>query len=247
MVDKQEHSSDACGAIGDVLEMDNALKVAQAYQAAHPDTLIIVTGDHAHSTQIVPNGPSTTTDATGATTGKATVTVRTADGDPMTIGYSTQNPNDPGPPPVSTSQTHTGAQIRVAASGPQAANITGTIDQTDLFQTMLGRTPSVLPTTPGTPTTPAAVKPIVVVAAAPKVRRAEVRKGLGVSVSASGATSLVVTLTKGTKVLDSQTVAAGGGTVKLKSKKAKGTVTVTATATGAGGSATDSAAVKTKR
>ena len=30
-------------------------------------------------------------------------------------------------------QEHTGAQLRVAASGPGAANVTGQIDQTDLF------------------------------------------------------------------------------------------------------------------
>ena len=30
-------------------------------------------------------------------------------------------------------QQHTGAQLRVAASGPGAANVTGQIDQTDLF------------------------------------------------------------------------------------------------------------------
>lgn len=53
----------------------------------------------------------------------------------MTVAYSTSD----------VGSDHTGAQIRVAASGPQAANVTGVIDQTDLFLTLLGRTPSVLP------------------------------------------------------------------------------------------------------
>lgn len=35
-----------------------------------------------------------------------------------------------------TSQEHTGSQIRVAAQGPQAANVAGLIDQTDLFDIM---------------------------------------------------------------------------------------------------------------
>jgi alkaline phosphatase len=31
------------------------------------------------------------------------------------------------------SQEHTGAQVRIAAYGPRAANVSGLIDQTDLF------------------------------------------------------------------------------------------------------------------
>ncbi|MQA16964.1 MAG: hypothetical protein GEV09_23375 [Pseudonocardiaceae bacterium] len=34
------------------------------------------------------------------------------------------------------SQTHTGTEVRVAGYGPQAANIVGLTDQTDLFATM---------------------------------------------------------------------------------------------------------------
>src|SRR4029078_960744 len=80
LIDKQEHAAAICGAIGDLKEMDETLKVAQAYQAQHPDTLIIVTGDHAHSTQIV--GGNTDD-------GKQLAQVQTADGDPMTVAYST--------------------------------------------------------------------------------------------------------------------------------------------------------------
>ncbi|MET1007431.1 MAG: alkaline phosphatase, partial [Propionibacteriaceae bacterium] len=122
MIDKQEHASDICGAIGDLRELDRAVQVALAYQQKNRDTLIVVTGDHSHSTQIV----------AGVTDGKQVATVQTADGDPMTVAYSTSD----------TGSDHTGAQIRVAAAGPQGANVTGVIDQTDLFLTLLGRTPS---------------------------------------------------------------------------------------------------------
>jgi alkaline phosphatase len=235
MVDKQEHASDICGAIGDVLELDNALKVAQAYQAKHPDTLIIVTGDHAHSTQIVGNGGSTT-DATGATGGKATTTLRTADGDPMTVAYSTAPPNAPG---ASTSQSHTGTQIRVAASGPQAANVTGTIDQTDLFTTMLGRTPSKVstPVTPPMPATPSARPALAVVADKKISAKALKTKGLRVSTSASAATSVKVTLFKGSRALTTKTLGSAGGTTYLRVRSSvKGAVKVVVTATGPGGS-----------
>lgn len=124
MVDKQEHAADVCGAIGDVLELDAALDVALEYQEDHPDTLVIVTSDHGHSTQIVP----------GNTAGRQTATLLTADGDPMYVAYSTQP----------SGSSHTGATVRVAASGPQAANVTGLIDQTDLYWTLRGHKPSKL-------------------------------------------------------------------------------------------------------
>ena len=46
----------------------------------------------------------------------------------MTISYATT--------PFPGSQQHTGTEVRIAASGPQAANVLGITNQTDLFFTM---------------------------------------------------------------------------------------------------------------
>lgn len=223
MVDKQEHASDICGAVGDVLELDKAVQVALDYQADHPDTLIIVTGDHAHSTQIVG----------GVSGGKQTATLKTADGDPMHVAYSTQD----------TGSAHTGAQIRVAASGPQAANVTGTIDQTDLFATMLGRTPSKVK---GNDTITVYPKPSVTVRTSSKIRKSTIKKtGLKVSVAAAGSRSTTVKVTRGSKTLASKKVSRNGGTATIKVKNAKpGTIKVTVTATGKGGTRTVTKSVR---
>ena len=121
MIDKQEHDMDICGAIGDVERLDDTVEVALDYQRRHPDTLVIVTGDHAQATQIVRN----------VRHGRQTATLLTADGDPLTVAYSTDLGDG----------DHTGTQIRVAAIGPGASDVTGTIDQTDLFEIMLGGVP----------------------------------------------------------------------------------------------------------
>jgi len=123
-VDKAEHERDICGAIGELEDLDLAVKVALDHQSAHPDTLVIVTGDHAHSTQIVMDDRG----------GIETTTLTTADGDPMTVAYSTtyREAGD-------SKATHTGTQIRVAAVGPGAEGVAGVIDQTDLHAIMLGR------------------------------------------------------------------------------------------------------------
>lgn len=52
MVDKYEHPLDWQRAIWDVLEMDKAVAWAKDYAKAHPDTLVLVTADHAHSLSV---------------------------------------------------------------------------------------------------------------------------------------------------------------------------------------------------
>ncbi|MEO9323576.1 alkaline phosphatase [Nocardioides sp. C4-1] len=229
MIDKQEHASDICGAIGDLEELDEAVQVALDFQADNPDTLIIVTGDHAHSTQIVGDGSQ----------GRQTATVQTFDGDPMSVAYSTS----------ASGSNHTGAQIRVAASGPQAANVTGVIDQTDLFATLLGRTPSTLPPGPTPPAPPATpLKPSVSVAAQPSIRRAVLKKaGLPVSIAAAGTTQVTLTVRNKGKVLLTKTVSPRGTTAWVKIKRnITGPLTLQVRGTGKGGTATATKTVRTR-
>ena len=115
-IDKRDHSADACGQIGELLGMDDAVAVATEFQRTHPETLVLVTADHSHTSQIIPVSQV----PRGAYT-----TLQTVDGQPIRIAYGTA--------PVSGSQAHTGSTVPVFASGPRAADIVGTIDQTELF------------------------------------------------------------------------------------------------------------------
>ena len=121
-IDKRGHAADPCGQIGETVAFDAAVGVALDYAQAHPDTLVIVTGDHGHAAQIVP-APTEADHSPGVFS-----TLLTADGAPMVVAYGTNGP--------SRSQEHTGTQIRVAGRGPQAANIVGVVGQTDLFVVM---------------------------------------------------------------------------------------------------------------
>jgi alkaline phosphatase len=116
-IDKQDHAANPCGQIGETVAFDAAVKKALAYQRFHPDTLVVVTADHGHTSQIVEE----------ATLGY-TATLRTHDGADMTISYATAE--------ITESQQHTGTQVRIAGVGPQAANVLGVTNQTDLFFTM---------------------------------------------------------------------------------------------------------------
>jgi len=76
----------------------------------------MVTADHSHSSQIVSVG--------SPILGLGSI-LTTVDGAPMEVSYGTA--------PKGGSQSHTGAQLRLAAQGPQSANVVGLNDQTEEY------------------------------------------------------------------------------------------------------------------
>jgi alkaline phosphatase len=117
-IDKQDHAANACGQIGETIDLDEAVKVALDFAKKDGNTLVIVTADHAHSSQIVDAAPPTS----------LSTAVTTVDGTVMKISYGTAA--------AGGSQQHTGSQLRIAGYGPGAANVVGLTDQTDTFFTM---------------------------------------------------------------------------------------------------------------
>jgi alkaline phosphatase len=114
-IDKQDHAANACGQIGETVQLDEAVQVALNFAKTDGKTLVIVTADHAHSSQIIGNE----TKAPGLT-----IALATKDGSVMSVSYGNSE---------SASQDHTGSQLRVAAFGPRAGNFAGLIDQSDMF------------------------------------------------------------------------------------------------------------------
>jgi alkaline phosphatase len=133
-IDKQDHATNACGQIGETVAFDRAIGVALDYQRTHPDTLILVTADHAHTSQIVSEDAS----GGGLPTGYST-NVLTRDGQTLTLTYGTAG-YAAGGAPASTppSQQHTGAVVPIWGKGPGALDILGTRDHTELFKILGG-------------------------------------------------------------------------------------------------------------
>ncbi len=117
-IDKQDHAANPCGQFGETVDLDEAVQKALEFARKDGNTLVIVTADHAHSSQII--------EADAKAPG-LTQTLTTKDGAPMTISYGNSEED---------SQGHTGTQLRIAAYGPHAANVVGLTDQTDLFFTI---------------------------------------------------------------------------------------------------------------
>ncbi|PWC07623.1 alkaline phosphatase [Mycetocola zhujimingii] len=115
-IDKRDHAADACGQIGETVDLDEAVQEALDFAKADGDTLVVVTADHAHTSQIL-----------GSTPPGLSTHLLTEEGQPMIVGYGTAEAGE--------SQQHTGSQVRIAGYGPGAANVVGLTDQTDLFFT----------------------------------------------------------------------------------------------------------------
>lgn len=118
-IDKQAHKDNPCGQFGETVDLDEAVQVALDFARKDGNTLVILTADHAHSTQIIyPDSK-----APGFTQ-----LVETKDGTVMGVSYgNSEDPND---------SEHTGAQLRVAAYGPASVNFMGLTDQSDMFFTI---------------------------------------------------------------------------------------------------------------
>ena len=115
-IDKRDHAADVCGQIGETARhgrRDRRRPGVPAHHPGHADPRQRRSLAHEpdHPRQPTPRGVYTT--------------LQTVDGQPIRIAYGTA--------PVNGSQAHTGATVPVIASGPRAADIVGTIDQTELF------------------------------------------------------------------------------------------------------------------
>ncbi|KAB8291963.1 alkaline phosphatase [Bifidobacterium avesanii] len=149
-IDKQDHNANACGQIGETDDLDAAVSAALK-KVDLKDTLIIVTADHAHTSQIVEAQPyyALSTVLKNKLGEKMVVSYGTSDapvyqdenGDPIDNDEYTQGENGDANTEekfdgAQGNMSHTGTQLRIAASGPGASRVDGLTDQTDNFYTI---------------------------------------------------------------------------------------------------------------
>ncbi len=120
-IDKASHERNACGSIGEVEQLNEALDSALAFAEQSPNTLIIVTADHGQAAQLIPQVSLFSTAAYGAlpTASPGSIArIKTPEGSVMGVNYATNE---------SFAEEHTGVNV------PLFSNEVGR----DLFDSML--------------------------------------------------------------------------------------------------------------
>lgn len=141
-IDKEDHAANPCGQIGETVDLDEAVQEAMDFAEQDGETLVMVTADHAHTSQIIGDMDEEDINELAEEKDVSVEEARsivypglssrlvTRDGAEMTIGYAQSENADV------QDQGHTGSQLRIAAYGPSAANVSGLTDQTDLHFTI---------------------------------------------------------------------------------------------------------------
>ena len=127
-IDKQSHSRNPCGSIGEVAQLEEALGVALRHAAVHPDTLVIVTADHAQAAQIVPEPSLYDSLSIPVYSPGKVARINTPEGGVMRINYATNN---------FFSEEHTGANVPLFANAPEGVSIPTFMRQRDLYALMV--------------------------------------------------------------------------------------------------------------
>jgi alkaline phosphatase len=122
-IDKEAHYRNPCGHIGEMGQIDEAVKVALEYAASHPETLILVTADHGQAAHIVPQ-VSDLAQQNYASAGRF-ARILTPEGGIMGINYATSD--------SPFWEEHTGVHVPVYASGPGVDSWSNFIQQADVF------------------------------------------------------------------------------------------------------------------
>jgi alkaline phosphatase len=126
-IDKQSHKRNPCGSIGEIAQLEETLAVALDYARSNPETLVIVTADHAQAAQIVPE-PSLYADIPVPIYSPGYVArLNMPDGSLMTINYATSS---------FPSEEHTGANVPLFANGTANGRISAYMRQREVFDAM---------------------------------------------------------------------------------------------------------------
>ena len=123
-IDKQAHERKACGSIGELQQLDEALAVALEFSDANIDTLILVTADHGHAAQIL--SERTIYEALGVPIHSPGLVARikTPEGAVMTVNYATNN---------FVSEEHTGISVPLLSNSVGVGKIPAMITQPEIF------------------------------------------------------------------------------------------------------------------
>jgi len=126
-IDKQSHERRPCGSIGEVAQLNEALESALAFAEANPDTLVLVTADHAQAAQMVPETSLFAAFPIPVYTPGQIARILTPEGSVMAVNYATNS---------FTYEEHTGANVPLYANTAGIGRVPTMVTQPDIFHIM---------------------------------------------------------------------------------------------------------------
>jgi alkaline phosphatase len=127
-IDKQAHARSACGSIGELEQLEEALQSALAFAQREPDTLVLVTSDHGHAAQVVPNESLFKAFGVPIFTPGHLVRLKTFDGQVLAVNYAT---ND------FKLEEHTGVNVPLFANAVGQGRVPSMVTQPEIFEIMV--------------------------------------------------------------------------------------------------------------
>lgn len=115
-IDEFAHNNNGTRVLQTMASLDRTVALARNYVAAHPDTLLIVVGDHECGGLTVEDVSDTDESGTGVSAEDGPFTVRDGGGKDFVMDWTTTS--------------HTGVDIPLTASGPGAERLTGKFPNT---------------------------------------------------------------------------------------------------------------------
>ena len=126
-IDKQSHERKPCGSIGELAQLNEALDSALAYAEDNPETLVLVTADHAQAAQMIPAESLFSKFPIPVYSPGKIALLRTPEGALLAVNYATNN---------FAYEEHTGANVAVFANREGIGRVPTMLTQPELFALM---------------------------------------------------------------------------------------------------------------
>ncbi|MFK8050200.1 MAG: alkaline phosphatase [Halioglobus sp.] len=123
-IDKQAHKRDACGSIGEVEQLMEALESSLAYAEKNPNTLVLVTADHGQAAQLVPDESLYSDIPIPIYSPGHIVRIVTPEGVRMAVNYATTNFD---------MEEHTGVSVPLYGNQESLGRVPAFVQQRELF------------------------------------------------------------------------------------------------------------------
>lgn len=126
-IDKQSHERKPCGSIGEVEQLNEALAAALSFARQQPQTLILVTADHAQAAQLIPEHSLFEAYPVPTFTPGKLARIVTPEGVTMAVNYATTN---------FIMEEHTGAAVPLFGNREAVGVVPPFVRQPQLFEIM---------------------------------------------------------------------------------------------------------------